>query len=160
LKDYLENKTDLMKSHSGILYIPEAGQQNLEKKLNSLNIPVVYVDRKPTELNKYSFIGVDNRKSARNAARYLLSLKHEHIIFLSGPEKLSVEQERLNGFRDALSEKDLDQNRLEVVSCKFSKKKAYMKTTELLQERNDITAIFASDDMMAYGVLQAIKEKI
>ncbi len=49
------------------------------------------------------YVGPDNRKGARDAVEHLLRLGHRRIAFLGGDGRMTTQQERVGGWRDALN---------------------------------------------------------
>ncbi len=70
-------------------------------QLQEKGVPVVYVDRYPTGLS-CDFIGVDNRESAAEAVRYLMSIGHTRIAHITTAEQSTTVRERKQGYLDAL----------------------------------------------------------
>lgn len=82
--------------HMGDTYtLPDL--QHLMRK----SVPVVFIDRCPSELN-CDFVGVDNRHSAQRAVNHLLAQGHRRIAHLTHPDWASPVRERYDGYCDAL----------------------------------------------------------
>lgn len=149
----------LMISHiRGLIYIPSSEDAGLGKKLLKLPIPVVFLDRK-IDSEIINYVGTENSEGAYNATRYLLSLGHREILYLAGAGGLSTEKERFAGFKKAMNEENIEIDKDYILACRYSKEIAFEKVTSWLETGRKASAIFASDDLMAYGVLQAIKQK-
>jgi LacI family transcriptional regulator len=98
----------------------------------------------------------DNRDGARQATAHLLELGHERIGFVAGPPKLRTSTERLAGHRDALEAAGLALDPSLVAPGHFSEEGGAEATRLLLERDPRVSAIFAANDAMALGALQAI----
>ena len=66
--------------------------------------------------------------------------------------------ERIRGYKKILKKYNLPVEEQLIQYGKFSKEKAKKITHEYFKEKKDVTAIFASSDMMAFGAIEALKE--
>jgi DNA-binding LacI/PurR family transcriptional regulator len=120
-------------------------------------------------------IVVDNYVGAREAMGHLLELGHEHIGFIGEPTHRSavagehaerVVRERLEGYRDALSDRGLPRDDSLVVLGSYAEEEGwenlrsgYDYMTRLLDQHPGLTAVFAGSDLLAAGALQALYER-
>lgn len=87
----------------GIILSPVSPDNH--RQLCQISAPVVQLDRffhKENE-DQPPFVGVDNREVGRMAARHLAGLGHRHFACIPGPLHIGVFAERLEGFREELS---------------------------------------------------------
>ena len=98
----------------------------------------------------------DNEGGAALLTRHLLDLGHTRIGFVSGPSQLLTSDVRLNGHRRALDEAGIEADPDLVESGGFTVEGGAKATAALLQRRPDLTAIFASNDLMAFGVMSEL----
>jgi len=153
-----EQLRQLMNSHiKGLIFISSSVDHPLGERLLQLSVPVVFLDRK-IDSGEINYVGSENSEGAYNAARYLLSLGHKKILYLAGAGVLSTEQERFAGFRKALTEEGIPVDSDYILTCRYSKELAFEQVNEWLSRKREITAVFASDDLMAYGALQALTQ--
>lgn len=101
------------------------------------------------------FVTVDDFMGARLLTEHLISLGHRRIAFITGPGEHRSSQERLNGFQAALREHDIVGEPGLVRHGNFQFEDGYRVGCALLGERPMPTAIFASNDDMASGVIMA-----
>lgn len=123
--------------------------------LNSLEIPYVMIDRQIE--NGSPYVGIDNETSGYNVAKYLIEKGHRKIGVITGPMCLSSSTNRLKGFTKCLKEHKIDLPEENIVYMKYDMESGYLGAKQLL--KNDITAIFAFNDLQAYGVISYAKEK-
>jgi len=101
----------------------------------------------------------DNRGGAQLATEHLIALGHEQIAFIDGPAKLKTNEERIAGYRNALSAAGLTFNEALVIAGQYTADGGAEATKQLLDSSLEFTAIFASNDQMALGSLVAIHER-
>jgi DNA-binding LacI/PurR family transcriptional regulator len=125
--------------------------------LERVGIPVVSVGR-PTCANpdRYSYVDVDNRGGAVRAVRHLVTTGRTRIATVAGPKDMTAGMDRLAGYRSALAEFGRDDAGL-VVHGDFGPASGEHATLRLLDRRPDLDAIFAASDLMAVGVLRALR---
>jgi LacI family transcriptional regulator, galactose operon repressor len=101
-------------------------------------------------------VTIDNLAGAREMTRYLLDLGHRRIGFIAGPEKLRTSRIRQTGYRSALREAGVEFAPDAVEVGAFTTDGGAKAGAALMERRPDITAIFAANDVMAFGVLHAL----
>jgi LacI family transcriptional regulator len=97
------------------------------------------------------------RQAAQNLTRRLIALGHHRIGFISGPSRFISAQQRRLGFLDALGEAGLAPALMSEGDYSFESGLACGRA--LLDLSNPPSAVFASNDFMAAGVLKALSEK-
>lgn len=119
------------------------------------DIPVVTSGGKIAGRTRQVVIDVDQVGAARRVTDYLIGLGHETVWHLAGPRDWDAAEKRLHGWRSALREGNLRVPR--VVYGDWSARAGYLQGRKLA-DRDDVTAIFASNDHMAIGLMRALVE--
>lgn len=119
--------------------------------------PTVLLDRTIDGQN-LDAVTVDNAGGTYGAVRHLIALGHRRIAIVTGPEHLTTSRERLQGYRRALAEAGISMDEALVRGGGFRQQHAYDATLALLASRSPVTAIFASNNLMAIGVMLALKD--
>jgi LacI family transcriptional regulator len=119
--------------------------------------PLVMIDDQIPPL-KMPWVGVDNRQAAALAVQHLIQLGHQRIGIIQGPSSYLVSHERYLGYCDALAAAGLPLDPALAVRGDFEPPGGYACARELFALADRPTAIFSSNDHMAYGVLDAAKE--
>lgn len=101
----------------------------------------------------------DNWGGAHQLATYFAQLGHRRIGVIAGPALLTTTHDRLEGFRSGLAAAGIVLGDHDVVSGDFSRDSGVAATHQLLMQAPDITAIFAHNDVMAVGVLVALRQR-
>ncbi len=118
---------------------------------------VVCIDRLPRDWSGDS-VTVDNENGAYLATRFLIQLGHTKLAAITGPLHLTNAKERLTGFKRAAKAAKLRLYPEYIQETTFDKQGGYAKGLVLLRLVPRPTAIFASNDLIALGVLLAIRE--
>ena len=141
----------------GIILIPSSGATHVEKLVKK-GFPFVFLDRL-IEMEGASNVTSDNEEGAYQAVKYLLKLGHQQIVILTGPKGLSTEQARLKGVQRALGEEGIACHDELCVCANYNLEDAYQAILKILAEKTPFTAIFALNDMMAFGAKKALEEQ-
>jgi LacI family transcriptional regulator len=99
---------------------------------------------------------VDNRAAAVQMTRHLLELGHRQIAFVSGPPQIRTSRVRLAGYRAALREAGVGHEADLEAPGWFTSEGGAKAVSQLLERRPDLTAVFAANDVMAFGVLHEL----
>ena len=105
------------------------------------------------------FVCADDYGGARAMTQYLLDLGHRRIGFVTGSRVQVASGHRLDGYRDALFAAGIAYDAGLVQQGDFNYPSGLRAAHELLQLGASPTAIFASNDDMAAGVLAAAHER-
>lgn len=154
----------------GIIYTcnPSHCFMNLVEEL-ARQIPVAIINNQNEKLN-VDAVELDNSKLGRMMAKHLLELGHRKVAYVAPPLTTRQKQrsKRVEGFIkefEAVGIKDnviikaaKEELDLDVAHIDSEYKIGYDLTKELLSETDDITAIVGLNDMIAFGVLDALHE--
>jgi LacI family transcriptional regulator len=117
--------------------------------------PVVVTGRR-LSAPKLISLDVDNFRGAYDATRHLIALGHRRIACISGPDEHIDAADRLHGYRKALEDAGLSFAPELVVPSNFQETGGMLAINQLLEARVDFTAVFATNDQMAYGARLAL----
>jgi ribose transport system substrate-binding protein len=133
-------------------------------KANAAGIPVIIVDTRvdaaaaaEAGLQLATFIGSDNYEGGRLAGRHLVEATggKANVVLLEGIPGHETGDSRLRGFRDAV--KDAPGVRiLASQTANWERDQGYSVFQNLLQAHRELDAVFACNDMMALGAVEAI----
>jgi DNA-binding LacI/PurR family transcriptional regulator len=103
-------------------------------------------------------IGVDDRRGGWAATNHLLGHGHKLVAHVSGPAGHLSAIDRVEGYRDALGEHDVAYHADLVVEGDYSTASGYAAGLQLLRRKDRPTGVFAANDEMAFGLMQAARE--
>jgi DNA-binding LacI/PurR family transcriptional regulator len=127
------------------------------RSLEAEGFPVVLLGHLPE--SNLCQIDVDHCGAARTAVDYLAYRGHRRIAFVGqGPPIYTATQARLRGYREALEGAGLPFDELLVAHANFSRESGYSAMQALLRLDQPPNAVFIGSDLVAFGVLAAIRE--
>lgn len=124
---------------------------------NSSNIPVITVDRSAEGGEVVSHIASDNKAGGVLAGEYMLELLGEdnaQVAELEGIAGSSAARDRGAGFNEAVEGKV---NIVAKQTANFNRAEGLTVMENILQANPDIKGVFAHNDEMALGALEAIQ---
>jgi LacI family transcriptional regulator len=152
VQSLLEKRIDGIMMNSVSMFSQE--QQTL---LAGSGVPIVLLNR-PASNHTFSTVCADNESGGALAARYLLRLGHRKIAHLTGPRQHGNLSDRTRGFVRALQSAENPVQPI-VLHGKFNFEGGAELARKLLDSHPDVTAIFAANDVMAFGVVQAVLDR-
>lgn len=146
----------------GIAPIVETGWDEVFQEAKDAGIPIIIVDRRadvPESLYA-SYLGSNFLEEGRNAARVMAKLMNgkANIVELVGTIGSAPANDRYRGFREILKSYP-DMKIIDSESGDFTKARGKEVMAAFLKKHGaTITAVFAHNDDMAVGAIQAIEE--
>jgi LacI family transcriptional regulator len=131
------------------------------KKLKRFNVPLSLLD---DDSPLYDSVGFDNVAGGYKATAYLLDKGHHNIVFLSGKLNAKPVKERLQGYKNALSEYQIPFLSERVILGNsmdrdgFTEKSGYEAMLKILHLNPLPDAVFCASDIKAIGALKAMKD--
>ncbi|BDC94430.1 LacI family DNA-binding transcriptional regulator [Treponema bryantii] len=101
-----------------------------------------------------------NEQGGYAAAEYFINHGHKKIAYISAPVDgiSAAPTERYEGFKSALKTYNLYDEELYELSATWDKESAYEAFGRLIKRRKDITAVFVTNDQLAFGVCDYAKD--
>ncbi len=152
----------------GLIVMGSLPAPEVFEKIEAIQIPAVFIDI-PYEGPNSIYLSSDNVTGAKLAVEHLLDLGHKKIAFLGGAsEELfeqkeadcwrgNISQSRFRGYAEALNEHNLAVDASLVGGGEFTQEGAQRAVLKILAQHPDLTAVFAVSDLMAIGVIEAIR---
>ena len=120
--------------------------------------PTVLVHRRSLR-RTMDYVGLDNADSMRQAVAYLAGIGHRRIGFIRGPDQSTTAEERRLGFIAALQAAELPCDDACIVPGGYSYEAGLLAGHHLLGLAQRPSAIVASNDLAAIGVIAAATEQ-
>lgn len=148
-----------MRMASGLLAIlPGELSSHLAEHFH-YGLPLVLIDdqEKPADI---PWVGIDNISGAYEATRYLLQLGHRRIAYIHGPQNYYCAVERYQGYVQALQDAQIKPDPTLIFQGRFDEPSGRECAIDLFARDKSIwpSAVFASNDQMAYGVLKVAEQ--
>ncbi|CAG0975431.1 ABC transporter periplasmic-binding protein YtfQ [Anaerolineae bacterium] len=158
IRSFIAMRVDVI----GVSPVVETGWETVFKEAKDAGIPIVLVDRRAgvSEDLYATYLGSDFAEEGRNSARMLAKIVNgkASIVELVGTIDSAPANDRYKGFREIL--KDYPEMKIiDSQSGDFTRAKGKEVMDEFLRRHGkDITAVYAHNDDMALGAIQAIEE--
>lgn len=141
----------------GLILVDSGGGDDLAEILCAMPMPKVIVDREVSGVDG-DFIEADHERGGYLATRYLIELGHKQIACVTGPMHLVPSRDRVAGYRRALQEAALAFRSEFLIHSDFTSEGGFNAFQHLLQLPQRPSAIFAGNDLMAFGGMCAANE--
>jgi ABC-type sugar transport system substrate-binding protein len=158
IRSFIAQRVDVI----GVPPIVETGWESVFKEAKEAGVPIILVDRRadvPEDLY-VTYLGSDFLEEGRNSARVMAKLMNgqANIVELVGTIGSAPANDRYKGFREILQDypdmKIIDSQSGDFTVAKGKEEmRAFLKT-----HGKNITALYAHNDDMALGAIQAIEE--
>ncbi len=151
-----EDLTEVLEGRGicGIFFVSKIHPKFLDEAIR-LNFPAVVLN------NQYDLlpsIQIAHEKGAYEAVKYLIGLNHRHISFITGIPGYITARDGFEGYKRALADADIDWKTQIVKEGDWTFDSGFKAMKEILGEvSSPPSAVFACNDMMAIGAMEAIK---
>jgi LacI family transcriptional regulator len=142
----------------GLLLILPRRPGSYLPSLRQRQVPYVLIDHQGIDRQGPS-VGATNWQGGYDATQYLIELGHRRIGFITGTLDLACSMDRLEGYRAAHRDAGLTPAPELVAEGDFMQPTGYQGAHQLLALPERPTAIFASNDVMAFGAMEAARER-
>lgn len=138
----------------GVIVAKVLMNDSIVQSLIDSEMPFVLIGRHPSA--DVNYLDVDNLQAGYNATMHLIKLGYKCIATVTGSQDQVVGYDRYQGYLKALRDSEYPV-RLELVADgNFTEDGGYYAMQSLLKYQPD--AVFVASDMMAYGVMRALRE--
>jgi LacI family transcriptional regulator len=142
----------------GIIWaVPEIGNNRswFREAMPQPPIPVIFLSTRPRD--DLNVVEIDNRNGAYMATEHLLERGHRKIGLITGPLTWWAASERRRGWQEALTAAGIPFSDSQIVEGNWSAESGERGLHELLEKSPDVQAVFACNDQMALGLMQAAR---
>lgn len=126
-------------------------------ELKRSGVPFVLLNRHMDDIIT-DYVINDNVYGAYLAVTHLVKSGYKRIGYISGPPQISSVRERLEGYKKALFENNIEFDNSLVKESNLKMENGYRLMKEFLELKNRPTAVFTYSDLLAIGALKALKE--
>ncbi|MEL7647456.1 MAG: LacI family DNA-binding transcriptional regulator [Sedimentibacter sp.] len=153
---YIESLTKKMAD--GIIIAHSSSSEKMSEVLERCKVPIILIDRDFDNDNICGKVLVDNASGACRAVNYLIENGYKKIAYLSGSLKTRTAYDRLEGYRKALKDNNIEfcENLVKYGEYRIEWGREGVK--RLLEENEKFDAIFCGNDLIAIGAMKELKE--
>lgn len=141
----------------GVLVVPTAQPQHELHAELSRWAPIVFIDRKPVGVSADAVL-LDNQGGTRGAVEHLIAQGHRRIAYIGGDPSVTTGAKRLAGYKQALKQAGLPADPALIRLGVHTVAEAHGAAAALLGGPEPADAVFADNNRMAVGALQAIHD--
>ncbi|MCL2318534.1 MAG: LacI family transcriptional regulator, partial [Treponema sp.] len=164
IKKFQESITGLVKDRmDGIVFastVPEEIEAGIIQEAMNLpsfkkNTAFVSIEK---NLSKYGIDSVftDSETGGGIAVSHLIETGCKRIGHISGPFFVTIAQDRVRGYKNAMSRYGLEVDERQMIAHgDYTHKSGYMAMKELLVKMPDIDGVFVANDQMSVGAMKA-----
>lgn len=140
-----------------VLTAPIGDRPEVTDALRTRNTPFVQISPRITDA-RWTSVGPDDFAGSRSLTEHLLGLGHRRIAFIKGDPRHGATEQRLSGHAESLREHAIDVDPALIVRGRFDFESGKSAAQRLFALQDRPTAIIASNDDMAAGVIVAARE--
>lgn len=155
--EQLEREKELIKLFNtqmidGLIIAPTKDEHSFMHEMIGNNYPIVFIDRIPKGFSSDCVLS-DNFKGSYEAVYTLIKKGHKKIGFISGPLGITTSDERIEGYKRAIIDNNLEvvYSLIKIGEANFNNGYEFAKE---LVEKEGVTALFVANNVMANGTVK------
>lgn len=153
IRDFVSKKVD------GIIIAPVENQFSKEFGLmKKFHIPCVFLDNYLEEVPNCGIVTTDNELAIFMACEHFFKSGVRKIAFIGGKGRSRISQERLKGYRTAMSQLGIPFEKELVREGDYTVDSGYRTILEMESAGIQYQAVICANDLMALGAMNALKE--
>jgi len=143
----------------GFIIAPDSSSEDRTpyRELQKLNIPFVLFDKIINGIQADAVL-VNNYKGACLAVDHLIELGHRNITCIAGLSSEENISERIRGYRETLQEHGLKEDIISIEELP-GRIQGYKAAEQFLKRASRATAIFATNDILCVGIIEAVRTR-
>ena len=142
----------------GIITFNPTNDGTFLKGIKKTGCPCVVVGRPGGHDGEFCYVDADNVAIGYQMTRHVAANGHTAILMVNGPKELTISQDRLEGYRMALTDSNLPYDPEMVLNCNYTENDVYRVVSAYLETQEAPTAIIANSDIMVAGVVKALAD--
>lgn len=140
----------------GLALVIPPGMLDYIGELAKGGLPVVVIDDRGHH-PEFPTVETNNFEGGQTATRHLVEVGRRRIAVLNGQLEFGCNRDRLEGFKTALKEAGLQFESRHAVTGYFTEESGASGMNRLLETDPKIDAVFAANDLMAFGAMRALR---
>ncbi|ARF15864.1 LacI family DNA-binding transcriptional regulator [Sporosarcina ureae] len=150
-----EDVETLLNYHvAGVIVTDATISEKVGNEFKKNHIPLVFFNRKP-HTDVFHSVSCNNLEAGRSIAHFLVSSGSTELVLVTGNEDTSTSIERKKGFCEVLDQQNITYR---TYNSNYTYEGGYDTAIALLKENQLPSAIFVANDIMALGVLDALRK--
>ena len=145
------------KQVDGLIFMSDALSDEVRTEMSRSNVPVVLAGTLD-KAGQFATVNIDFEQAAYEAVSKLIENGHKRIVLLVGPLTRDINGAKRAGYERALTEAGIDLDDELVIEIENSYDSGYESWNDIKDLSNKPTGIFATNDTLAVGVLNGIRD--
>jgi LacI family transcriptional regulator len=141
----------------GLLLIEPPDTLNYIASLHESGLPVVMIDDRGHHRG-FPSVATSNHAGAADAARHLLDTGRTNLAIVTGPSEFGCTRDRTDGFCSVLTEAGVRFDAQMLIEGDFTRDGGRAAIQPIIDSGIPLDGVFAQNDLMAVGVLDALRE--
>ncbi|MHA7222405.1 LacI family DNA-binding transcriptional regulator [Arthrobacter sp. RHLT1-20] len=141
----------------GAIVVSHHRADDWAETLATTGLPTVFIGRPWDNKLAVPFVDLDNFEGGRLAARHLASIGRTRLGTVAGPADMPAAADRLDGWQQGLLEAGLQAG--PVIHGDFTTAGGADAARRLLADVPELDGVFAASDLMALGVIEAVRRQ-
>lgn len=145
----------------GILLISSVKKDEIDilrKNIKSLNVPLILVNKYIENLN-YDGVFTDDIMASYLLTETLIKNGHKNIVLITGAENSIVSHNRVSGYKNALSDYDIDLDEKNIIYSDFNNvETGYFKLNEYIKTNGMPKAVIAGNTNINLACIKVFNE--
>lgn len=147
------------KKVDGLILPPSMIKKKLIHKFLELDFPFVVLGEPKFFKMESSWVDVNNKQGSEIAVKHLVERGYKHIAYFYDKNDNIFEQKRLEGYKSGLEKAGYKINEKYIIESIGDKNKYYEEAINILKTSNPPDAFLCSNNIIAFYVLKAIKDR-
>jgi len=123
-----------------------------------LEIPFVLIGKRDFQKLPIACVTSDYHRGAYMATKHLIEQGRRRIVYIHGLQNMHHENARFSGYCEALEEAGIDKHPELVLAGNARREDASAELHRLIEESHTFDAVFAANDLMAFGALEVLSQ--
>jgi LacI family transcriptional regulator len=140
----------------GLALVIPPGMLDYIGRLEKGGLPVVVIDDRGHHQD-FPTVATTNVEGGRTATQHLVDVGRRKIAMLNGPLEYGCNRDRLEGYKSALQQGGIRFDPIRVTNGDFAEGGGALAMKTLLESDPRLDAVFAANDLMAFGAMRALR---
>ncbi|WP_419724854.1 LacI family DNA-binding transcriptional regulator [Terrisporobacter petrolearius] len=147
----------IKRNTDGLIIISSSISRKKLLSIKSKGIPIVSIGES-NACKEIDTVKIDYEKASYKATKHLIDIGYDKIAIINGPKEKRENTLRLEGFKRALENSNINVENNYVLHSQISLDEGYLLTKKLLKLKNPPRAIFATNDIFAFASMAALRD--
>lgn len=139
---------------AGVIITDATMSLKVAESIKKNNIPLVFFNRR-LDNDKFFSVSCDNFTASQKIAQFLIDKDVKEMIYISGNTDTSTNRDRQNGFFEELKLSNIP---FKTYSSDYTYEGGYHTALSIIQNQEIPSAFFVGNDIMALGVIDALRK--